>query len=143
MPLVKKSELSGKSGGRATQAAVMPPTTPHTEEFASKRREQNRSRARLEKAAERIGAATEQLAAGISQAAAAAEELSRSLGQIEKAAMQRIVHVDQARQRERGQHRGQESRPGASEPSRAEHGEYEQSRQTHHRPRRRHVRQTL
>jgi methyl-accepting chemotaxis protein len=41
---------------------------------------------RREKAAERIGAATEELAAGLAQAASAAEELRRSLEQISASA---------------------------------------------------------
>lgn len=52
----------------------------------SARRTQDRTRARREKAAERIGAATEELAAGIAEAAAAAEELRRSLEQISASA---------------------------------------------------------
>jgi methyl-accepting chemotaxis protein len=85
MALVKKSELSGRIAARAT-AATSTPTTATSSTPVSKRREQNRSRARQEKAAERIGAATEQLAAGLSQAAAASEELGRSLQQIAKTA---------------------------------------------------------
>ncbi|MFH5923006.1 methyl-accepting chemotaxis protein [Roseomonas xinghualingensis] len=45
----------------------------------------DRSRARRQKAAERIGAASEQLAAGVSEASAAAEELRRALEQIASA----------------------------------------------------------
>jgi methyl-accepting chemotaxis protein len=85
MALVKKSELSGRIAARATSATAIP-ATPTISTPVSKRREQNRSRARQEKAAERIGAATEQLAAGLSQAAAASEELGRSLQQIAKTA---------------------------------------------------------
>ncbi len=50
------------------------------------RRAQDKARIRKEKAAERIGIATEELAAGVSQASAAAEELRRSLEQISSAA---------------------------------------------------------
>jgi len=52
----------------------------------AQRRAQARKRARQEKAAERIGAATEQLAAGVAEASASAEELRRSLEQIAAAA---------------------------------------------------------
>jgi methyl-accepting chemotaxis protein len=84
MALVKKSELSGRIASRSVPGPA-PTVAPTGGEVISKRREQNRSRARQEKAAERIGAATEQLAAGISEAAAASEELGRSLEQIAQA----------------------------------------------------------
>jgi methyl-accepting chemotaxis protein len=84
MALVKKSELSGRLAPRGVPGPT-PTVAPTGGEVISKRREQNRSRARQEKAAERIGAATEQLAAGISEAAAASEELGRSLEQIAQA----------------------------------------------------------
>lgn len=46
------------------------------------RRVQDRARARQQKIAERLSAATEELASGVAQAAAAAEELRPSLEQI-------------------------------------------------------------
>ncbi len=85
MPLVKKSELPHTTTARAP--AVEPRTTgTPARGSVSKNREQNRTRARQEKAAERIGAATEELAAGVAQAASAAEELGRALAQIATAA---------------------------------------------------------
>ena len=83
MALVKKFELTGKAPAR--DAPQPQPAVPAKAPL-SKRREQTRSRARQEKAAERIGAATEELASGLTEAAAAAEELGRSLGQIASAA---------------------------------------------------------
>jgi methyl-accepting chemotaxis protein len=79
MALVKTSSLPST---RAIAAPVQPPAPLP----ASPRRTQDRSRIRQEKAAERIGAATEELAAGIAQAASAAEELRRSLEQISASA---------------------------------------------------------
>jgi methyl-accepting chemotaxis protein len=79
MALVKTSSLPSKRG-----AAV--PAQPVAQPLASPRRTQDRSRVRREKAAERIGAATEELAAGLAEAAAAAEELRRSLEQISASA---------------------------------------------------------
>ncbi|RYJ00290.1 MAG: methyl-accepting chemotaxis protein, partial [Acetobacteraceae bacterium] len=49
---------------------------------------QDRARARREKAAERIGSATEELAAGITEAGAAAEQLRQALEQIAAAAQE-------------------------------------------------------
>jgi len=83
MALVKKFELSGKAPARD---APQPQPGLSAKAPLSKRREQTRSRARQEKAAERIAAATEELASGLTEAAAAAEELGRSLGQIASAA---------------------------------------------------------
>jgi methyl-accepting chemotaxis protein len=79
MALVKTSSLPSN---RAIATAAQPPAPLP----ASPRRSQDRSRIRQEKAAERIGAATEELAAGIAQAASAAEELRRSLEQISASA---------------------------------------------------------
>jgi methyl-accepting chemotaxis protein len=86
MALVKRSELLNKTLARAP--AVPEPEPKRLPEKASvaRSRELNRSRARQEKAAERIGAATEQLAAGIAEAASAADQLARSLTQIATAA---------------------------------------------------------
>ncbi|MBC9207841.1 methyl-accepting chemotaxis protein [Roseomonas aerophila] len=79
MALVKTSSLpSNKLPAVPAQPVEQPRPAP--------RRMQDRSRARREKAAERIGAATEELAAGIAEAAAAAEELRRSLEQISASA---------------------------------------------------------
>jgi methyl-accepting chemotaxis protein len=86
MALVKTSEIAGRpgpsgpspigpAGGAATNRASI-----------AQRRAQDRSRIRQEKAAERIGAATEELASGLAEAAAAAEQLRRSLEQIATAA---------------------------------------------------------
>jgi methyl-accepting chemotaxis protein len=82
MALVKTFALSGKSAA----LAPTPPAAPQPKDGSSQRRTQARSRARQEKAAERIGAATEELAAGVAQAAASAEELRRALEQIASAA---------------------------------------------------------
>ena len=84
MALVKTSELVRDLSGRGAPAAAAPAAAPA--KAPTPRRAQARSRARQQKAAERIGAATEQLAAGVTQASAAAEELRRSLGQIGSAA---------------------------------------------------------
>lgn len=86
MALVKRSELTGKAPGRDSTAEEAQPVPAAVKVSLHKRREQNRSRARLEKAAERIGAATEEFAAGVREAASAAQELDRSLGQIATAA---------------------------------------------------------
>jgi methyl-accepting chemotaxis protein len=59
-------------------AAIKPAVSPH--------RARERNRARQEKAAERIGAATEELASGMAEASAASEELRRALEQIASAA---------------------------------------------------------
>jgi methyl-accepting chemotaxis protein len=83
MALVKTSELAGRPAPRATPAAPVPQPTIQP---IAQRRAQDRSRARREKAAERIGAATEELASGVAEAAAAAEELARALAQIASSA---------------------------------------------------------
>ena len=88
MPLVKNSDLAAK--GRVTRIlpAPAPPIIPtlRPNGASAQRRAIERSRARQEKAAERIGAATEELASGVAEASAAAEELRRSLQQISSAA---------------------------------------------------------
>ena len=84
MALVKTSELVREFSGRAAPAAAAQPLA--VPKLPTHRRAQARSRARQQKAAERIGAATEQLASGVAQATAAAEELRRSLEQIGSAA---------------------------------------------------------
>ena len=76
MALVKKTALDKAKGVIITS---LPSVALHApKRVVSKHREQNRARARQEKAAERIGAATEELAAGITEAASAAEELGHS-----------------------------------------------------------------
>jgi methyl-accepting chemotaxis protein len=84
MALVKTSALGSKPAGTALKAEEATPAVDR--EKIAQRRARDRSRLKQEKAAERVGAATEQLAAGITQAAAAAEELRRSLEQIAAAA---------------------------------------------------------
>jgi methyl-accepting chemotaxis protein len=79
MALVKTSSLPAR---QAMPVASQAPSAP----AAPPRRSQDRSRLRREKAAERIGAATEELAAGITEAASAAEELRRALEQISASA---------------------------------------------------------
>src|SRR4051812_36869466 len=84
MALVKTTELPGKGNLRqvnsdsATQAASS--TSPKAGN--SPRRALVRVRARQQKAAERIGAASEELASGVTEASSAAEELRRSMEQI-------------------------------------------------------------
>lgn len=79
MALVKTSQL----GGRGSLAkATLSSKTPGPDAKSLSNRSQDRSRVRQQKAAERIGAATEELATGVSEAAAAAEELRRALEQI-------------------------------------------------------------
>lgn len=80
MALVKTSQLGPKAS--ATKVATASQPAGITEKASMPRRSHDRSRIRQQKAAERIGAATEQLATGVSEAAAAAEELRRSLEQI-------------------------------------------------------------
>lgn len=78
MALVKTTQLGSKAANPKASIekhAVMAEST-------ASRRQQDRSRVRQQKAAERIVAATEELATGVSEAAAAAEELRRALEQI-------------------------------------------------------------
>jgi methyl-accepting chemotaxis protein len=75
MALVKKSDLAAIGPRR-------PASPPADLAGAAQRRASQRSRARREKAAERLGAATEQFASGVAEAAAAAEQLRRALEQI-------------------------------------------------------------
>ena len=79
MALVKTTELAAKRISGSPVAAV--PEVPDTKAVAT-RRARDRSRVRQQKAAERIGAATEELASGVAEAAASAEELQRALEQI-------------------------------------------------------------
>lgn len=84
MALVKTSELPGKDTSRP---AVIEPTAPNGSSAGGKgtsiqRRNLERIRVRKQKAAERIGAATEELASGVAEASSAAEELRRAMEQI-------------------------------------------------------------
>jgi methyl-accepting chemotaxis protein len=81
MALVKTSQLGAKAA-----AGKIAPSSPTAntggDKAAVSRRSQDRSRVRQQKAAERIGAATEELASGVAEAASAAEQLRRALEQI-------------------------------------------------------------
>jgi methyl-accepting chemotaxis protein len=90
MSLVKTSDLHSKALLRALPSADVPapPQVGLGKTISAQRRAAERSLARREKAAERIGAATEELAAGVTEASAAAEELRRALEQIAAAAEQ-------------------------------------------------------
>ncbi|AOF92614.1 methyl-accepting chemotaxis sensory transducer domain protein (plasmid) [Sinorhizobium sp. RAC02] len=80
MALVKTSQLGAKAtSAKATQGE---PPALNVGKAATTRRSQDRTRLRRQKAAERIGAATEELATGVAEAASAAEELRRALEQI-------------------------------------------------------------
>ncbi len=80
MALVKTAHLAGRKTAPSAPkpAAVSKSPASHLPPV--------RQKAQPEKAAERIGAATEQLAAGIAEASAAAEELRRAMEQISTAA---------------------------------------------------------
>ncbi|MCB5203810.1 methyl-accepting chemotaxis protein [Neorhizobium sp. T786] len=78
MALVKTSQL----GTKAVVSKASPAVANIVEKAAASRRSHDRSRVRQQKAAERIGAATEELATGVTEAAAAAEQLRRALEQI-------------------------------------------------------------
>lgn len=84
MALVKTSELPGKGNLRPVSGdAAVPIVSPSpSKNGTSQRRALERVRARQQKAAERIGAATEELASGVGEASSAAEELRRSMEQI-------------------------------------------------------------
>ncbi|MGH1589608.1 methyl-accepting chemotaxis protein [Methylobacterium phyllosphaerae] len=79
MALVKRTRLAPQ-GEPADAGAIAPSPSQVTPIPAGRSRE--RSRARREKAAERLAAATEELAAGVTEASSAAEELRRSMEQI-------------------------------------------------------------
>ena len=74
MALMKTSQLSKAIPGPSLRSddQIAKPARP-----TETRRSQDRSRVRQQKAAERIGAATEELASGVAEAASAAEELRR------------------------------------------------------------------
>ncbi|NEI73110.1 methyl-accepting chemotaxis protein [Rhizobium lusitanum] len=81
MALVKTTQLGAKTA--AANLGQDGSATPIRDTAStSSRKSQDRSRLRQQKAAERIGAATEELASGVGEAAAAAEELRRALEQI-------------------------------------------------------------
>ncbi|RDI57337.1 methyl-accepting chemotaxis sensory transducer [Microvirga subterranea] len=84
MALVKTSELSGKGKPRPVNGEnpAPAPAQPPQKGAGGQRRALERVRARQQKAAERIGAATEELASGVTEASSAAEELRRSMEQI-------------------------------------------------------------
>ncbi len=78
MALVKTTQL----GSKAANPKVSVEKQALAAQSTASRRQQDRTRVRQQKAAERIGAATEELATGVSEAAAAAEQLRRALEQI-------------------------------------------------------------
>jgi len=80
MALVKTGDLEKRRTGAGPAEIVA--ATPAPGKVSLARRNHQRTIARQQKAAERIGAATEQLASGMTEAAAAAEELRSSLEQI-------------------------------------------------------------
>ncbi len=83
MALVKTSALPDRGGSRLPSDEGTPPGTQlPARGAASQRRTLERVRARQQKAAERIGAATEELASGVAEASSAAEELRRAMEQI-------------------------------------------------------------
>ncbi len=84
MALVKTSELAGKGNSRLPGEEAANSSLPRSpaKGASSQRRTLERARARQQKAAERIGAATEELASGVAESSSAAEELRRSMEQI-------------------------------------------------------------
>lgn len=81
MALVKTSQLGAKAASsKSSQPGKF--TTAGADTSGASRRSLDRSRVRQQKAAERIGAATEELASGVTEAASAAEQLRRALEQI-------------------------------------------------------------
>ncbi len=80
MALVKTSQL----GPKPASGKVVSPIVSNSsgDKTGSARRSQDRSRVRHQKAAERIGAATEELVTGVAEAASASEQLRRALEQI-------------------------------------------------------------
>ncbi|MCQ4633632.1 methyl-accepting chemotaxis protein [Shinella sp. CPCC 100929] len=80
MALVKTSQLAAKATSAKT--SQVEPLALNDGKAATTRRSLDRTRLRRQKAAERIGAATEELATGVAEAASAAEELRRALEQI-------------------------------------------------------------
>jgi methyl-accepting chemotaxis protein len=84
MALVKTSELAGRGNPRQANGDDAGSTAaPNPARGGSvQRRTLERVRVRQQKAAERIGAATEELASGVAEASSAAEQLRRSMEQI-------------------------------------------------------------
>lgn len=82
MALVKKTELSGKGNSRPAGEETVSQGGAVVRVATTQRRALDRLRARQQKAAERIGAATEELASGVAEASSAAEQLRRSMEQI-------------------------------------------------------------
>lgn len=83
MALVKTSALPDRGGSRLPSDEGTPQgAQPPARGAAPQRRTLERVRARQQKAAERIGAATEELASGVAEASSAAEELRRAMEQI-------------------------------------------------------------
>ncbi|MBM6579574.1 hypothetical protein ILT44_05215 [Microvirga sp. BT689] len=83
MALVKTSALPDRGGSRPSSDEETPQgVQPPARGAPSQRRTLERVRARQQKAAERIGAATEELASGVAEASSAAEELRRAMEQI-------------------------------------------------------------
>ncbi len=81
MALVKTSQLGAKPAA-SKQVTSSPAPNAGADKSAASRRSHDRSRVRQQKAAERIGAATEELSTGVTEAASAAEELRGALEQI-------------------------------------------------------------
>jgi len=86
MALVKTADISRPGGAPPAKVAAAVEPVAVSKAGLTPRRTQDRARARREKAAERIGGATEALAAGIAEAGAAAEQLRQALEQIAAAA---------------------------------------------------------
>ncbi|WP_377298517.1 methyl-accepting chemotaxis protein [Rhizobium sp. SGZ-381] len=82
MALVKTSQLGAKAAIAKGEAATITPAPAGADKAAALRRSRDRSRMRQQKAAERLGAATEELSTGVAEAASAAEQLRRALEQI-------------------------------------------------------------
>jgi methyl-accepting chemotaxis protein len=82
MALVKTSDLPGKGNVRAVSGDAAAQPDLDRRGGVTQRRLTDRAKARKQKVAERIGAATEQLASGIAEASSAAEELRRAMEQI-------------------------------------------------------------
>jgi methyl-accepting chemotaxis protein len=83
MALMKTSALASRKIEREPVKLAPPPAMPAAaKNGVAPHRVRERQRVRQEKAAERIGAATEQMASGMAEASAASEELRRALEQI-------------------------------------------------------------
>ncbi|HEY8381024.1 MAG TPA: methyl-accepting chemotaxis protein [Microvirga sp.] len=82
MALVKTTELPTKGNSRPAGEETHSQGNAAARGGTTQRRALDRLRARQQKAAERIGAATEELASGVAEASSAAEQLRRSMEQI-------------------------------------------------------------